>query len=228
MRLTVGDLPPAVYWRRRALVVGVLVVIVVGIVYAVTADPAPPTRPNLASTSSPTSTGTATGTATPTPTAFTLPVATSAGQPVSTGTGALGPNCADNEILLTATSSVPEIQVGGPSEFTLTVKNISNRTCTRNIGSIPQELRLRTADAAIVWSSDDCATGSRYDDFQEFTPDFEKSFTVYWDGYRSRDTSGGLACERPGDRPPGGAYQIVARLGTLFSTATPVTLLSGS
>ena len=34
MNLTVGPLPPAVYWRRRAVVVGVLLVLVLLVTYA--------------------------------------------------------------------------------------------------------------------------------------------------------------------------------------------------
>lgn len=33
MRLTVGPLPPAVYWRRRALVIGIPVLLVMGLVF---------------------------------------------------------------------------------------------------------------------------------------------------------------------------------------------------
>ena len=34
MNLTVGPLPPAVYWRRRALVAGVLVLLILVVAYS--------------------------------------------------------------------------------------------------------------------------------------------------------------------------------------------------
>src|SRR5262245_45325172 len=118
MRLTVGPLPPSVYWRRRVLVVGVLGLIAVGIVYAVSRGPSTPTGPNLSSTTLPT--GGPTSTVTPTPTAFTLPVSTLTGAPVTTsGAPVLGPNCADSEILLTASPALTEIQRGASLELTL-------------------------------------------------------------------------------------------------------------
>jgi hypothetical protein len=227
MRLTVGPLSPSVYWRRRALVLGVLVLIVLGIVYAVGGGPSAGTGPHLSSTASGSPTAAPTGTDSPTPTAFTLPVSSVTGRS-PTGTGSvMGSNCMDSEIQLTAASSPATVRVGEAVIFTLKVKNISGRTCNRNTGSIPQELRLVQGDV-VVWSSDDCASGTPYDFEQPFTPDFEKVFDITWDGLRSRDESGAKTCAAPGTRPVGGAYELVARLGTLFSTPTPVTLRSGS
>jgi hypothetical protein len=229
MRLTVGPLPPSVYWRRRALVLGVVGLIVLGIVYAASAKPNPGTGPNLSSSHSSTPAGTST--VSPTPTAFTLPVSTITAGPFVSSPGSVPPGtgpCADGEILLTAEGSPENPQVGAPVSLTLTIKNISTRACIRNTGSIPQELRLRNADGVIVWSSDDCSGDGGYDYSQPFTPGFEKSYTITWDGYRSRDNYGTKTCVGPRVRPGPGSYQIIARLGTLYSAPATLTIQSGS
>jgi hypothetical protein len=218
MRLTVGPLPPSVYWRRRAVVLGVLALITVGIVYAVNGPDAGADPRNATGSQEPT---TPAPTVTPTPTAFTLPVATVTGVPTQTGTQVAGTACLDSEIQLTASASPQPIRVNDRATFTLRIKNISNRTCVRNTGSIPQELRLLRGDE-IVWSSDDCTSGSAYNYDQTFTPGFEKVFTITWDGYASR----GVPCGTT--RPAGGDYHLIARLGTLYSERVPVTIRSGS
>jgi hypothetical protein len=130
MRLTVGPLPAAVYWRRRLLVLGALLLIILGVVYAFSGGPGAGNRagpgPNGSMTQSltptPTDPASATPTATPsptpspTPTAFTLPVADPTGP------------CGDAEIDLTVAASPSNPTVGVGADFSLTVKNIANRT----------------------------------------------------------------------------------------------------
>lgn len=213
MRLTVGPLPAAVYWRRRLLVLSVLVLIILAIVYACTGgseagDQAEP-APSDPETGSPTATATTTPsrTVTPTPTAFTLPVA-----------AATGP-CTNSELELTAVANPSNPTVGVGADFTLKIKNISNRTCVRDIGGAMQELMLRRGDV-IVWSSDDC--GANNDHFDEqFAPGHERTFTRRWDGYVTRSGSGEPACGLA-VKPDTGSYELVARLGDL--TSTPVTV----
>lgn len=216
MRLTVGPLPAAVYWRRRLLVLGGLLLIVLGIVYACTggpgagnqADPGPsgtstPTPPASADASQTASpTATPTPSASPTPSTFTLPVS-----------AATGP-CTEAEIELTVSASPPSQTVGVGGTFFLKIKNISQRTCVRDIGSQPQELQLRQADR-IVWSSDDCRDSS-YNFDQQFPPGHEVPFTWQWDGFVTRNGAGAPQCGS-GVKPDTGHYDLVARLGDQFS-----------
>lgn len=227
MRLTIGPLPPAVYWRRRLVVLGAVLLVMLIIVYAFTGGPGAGSNaaPGGMSTADPTATGTAaptdsaavtaTATATPsdtpspTPPPFTLPVA-----------DATGP-CTDAEIQLTASADPSSLTVGQAATFGLTIKNISSRTCTRNIGSAPQELQLKSGDT-LVWSSDDCSQSS-YDFDQQFTPGMEKSFSLNWNGYGSRGGVGSVECT-PYEalKLVAGSYQLVARLGTKYSDAVPL------
>jgi hypothetical protein len=219
MPLTVGPLPAAVYWRRRLLVLGVLLLVILGIVYACTtgagagnqADPGP----TVTGTPDPTGSADATATpaptpsptASPTPTAFTLPV-----------TDATGP-CTDAEIELVAGASPSNPTVGVGADFSLRIKNISNRTCVRDIGGAMQELQLLQGDL-IVWSSDDC--GANQDHFDEtFTPGHERTFTRRWDGYVTRSGAGETLCGS-GVKPNAGNYELVARLGNQTSAPLAV------
>jgi hypothetical protein len=232
MRLTVGPLPAAVYWRRRLLVLGVLLIIALGIVYAFTGGPGAGNRADPGPTHTPTTPASATGTPTPTatptptPTPFTLPADEPTGAPTSAAGGdATGP-CADGEIELTAAASPPTLTTGQTATFTLVIKNISNRTCTRDIGSMPQELQL-LLDGVIAWSSDDCPSGSPYPFDQEFVPGFERSFAIPWSGYRSRTGTGEPVCEQSAQTKPGAAtYDLVARLGTKLSAPVQVVINS--
>lgn len=238
MRLTVGPLPAAVYWRRRLLVLGVLVLAVLVIVYSCTggpgagnqAGPGPSgtasatTTPADSSTSTPsasaTSTPTPTPTGTPTPTAFTLPV---------TNPDPTGP-CIDEEIELTATASRTTLTLGEGANFILQIKNVSTRSCVRDIGSIPQELQLWLGET-IAWSSDDCrdaqVLGPDYNFDHTFAPGSERSFEIYWNGYRSRTGTDAKDCTASDQmKPDAGTYELIARLGTKHSTPTTVAIRS--
>src|SRR5262249_1393218 len=156
MRLTVGPLPSAVYWRRRLVVLGGAGLVALIIVYAFTGGPdgssaAPATTAAAGNTHPGPAPRPATPpppphpppppTPTPTPSAFPLPAADPTGP------------CTDAELQLTASANPADLTVGQGATFTLTIKNISNRTCTRDIGSAPQELQLKLGDK-LVWSSD--------------------------------------------------------------------------
>jgi hypothetical protein len=244
MRLTVGPLPPTVYWRRRALVLGVLVLVGFLVAYYITGGTHPePTGPlgnqSLATTTTQAQTTTQPPTQTATQTATVGPTVT--GTPTGTGTGGgvspetstvpappVGGPCTDTEIQLTATTSKADVVVGQGATFTLIVKNVSQRTCNRNIGSIPQELQLRLGDT-VVWSSDSCSGAYLYDYDQVFTPGYSRSFPIDWNGYRNQGGSAMQPCLAiQANLPAPGQYQLVARLGGLFSQPVPLTIHSGA
>ena len=173
MRLTVGPLPAAVYWRRRGVVLVGLAMITLIIWYAFSGPDgnanttAAPTSSESGSTPSPSATGIAPTptTASPTASAFTLPVV-----------GATGP-CTDAEIEVTATAAPAEVTRSDTETvvFTIKIKNTSSRTCVRDIGADVQELRLKEGDT-IIWSSDDCGA-NHGQDLKQFTPGLEFSFS---------------------------------------------------
>jgi hypothetical protein len=223
MRLTVGPHPAAVYWRRRGVVLAGLAIAVLIVFYACTAatnpdagagatgghspSPTPTTtllHPTIARTSTPT---------TPPPTAFTLP-----------GNAATG-DCTDAEIALSATAATASTQRGQPVEFTIRIRNVSSRTCVRDIGADRQELRLLDPDGStIVWSSDDCGANHGHD-AHSFGPGAEVSYTLTWNGRRSRGSaSTSRTCTSAARAPDPGAYGLVARLDRTLSTPYTLTI----
>ena len=227
MNLTVGPLPSAVYWRRRAIVAGGLLLLVLLIAYSCggsSGSGAPSQR-----------TGAAAGTPTPDPTLSEFrpqtpsPSSEGSGTPSATATpgaepsasGATTPTsgsdlCTDAEILLT-----PSVQriIGGSStyELTLKIKNTSDRTCKRDIGSNPQELHI-VSNGQTVWSSDSCQGGPGQNNVASFGPGIEDAFHVAWDG------SSGPNCTNPNKLLPPGTYQVVAKLDTKVSDPVTFTI----
>ena len=224
MRLTFGPLPAAVYWRRRGVVLVGLAMVVLVVFYACsgpagnagTDQPDAGQNPSVTLTATATVTATATSTAsspttTPSPTAsaFTLPVA-----------GATGP-CTDAEMEVTATAATGEVTRGQPVVFTIKIKNISSRTCVRDIGADEQELMLKSATVTI-WSSDDCDANHGHTD-QSFAPGHEVSYPFTWKGYRSRSGDNAVDCSASAALiPSADSYQVVARLDQKFSTPFPL------
>lgn len=233
MRLTVGPLPAAIYWRRRLLVLGVLALIAIVLTYALAggAEPGPDDPLGSATTDpsgmSETSPATASETSSPTPTAYVVPVNTATGG-VPTGPATAAGRCTDSEIELTAQRRAPLPSETHRLTLILKIKNVSSRYCVRDIGSAPQELRLRAGEV-VVWSSDDCSTQSPYHQDWTFPPGSERTFEIKWDGYRTRDVTGvpSTACEKtPANRVGVGSYQLVARLDAIYYTSEPFSLVS--
>jgi hypothetical protein len=214
MRLTVGPLPAGVYWRRRALVFVGLAMVVLVVSYAfggpdvsnagaggAASQSVPASGP--ASSAVPTvQTPVLPSATTPQPTAFSLP-----------NTGATGP-CTDAEMDVAVSAAASQVKHGQPVDVTIRIKNVSGRTCARDVGADMQELRLMDHDI-VVWSSDDC-NARRGNDVRSFGPGKEVSFTLTWSGNRSRTGANAVICSAPAPDPA--TYQLVARLDLKLST----------
>jgi hypothetical protein len=225
MRLTVGPLPATVYWRRRAVVLVGLAMIVLVVSYAC-GGPDPNADAGVAAGASSSESATPTTTllrpevpatttsAAPSPSAFTLPV------PATTGP------CTDAELDVVATAAAPEVQREQPLAVTITIKNISTRSCNRDIGADMQELRLNDpATKRIVWSSDDCNPNHGSDD-RAFAPGQEETFTLTWLGLSSRGGDGTEVCNAPA--PTANTYELVARLDQKYSAPFALRILAGA
>jgi hypothetical protein len=220
MRLTVGPLPAAVYWRRRAVVLVGLAIVVLIVSYAcggtssgaqttAATDPTTTTPPHPFV---PSPTPTPSPTPSPTPTAFSL-VTPAAGGP-----------CTDDEIELTATADESTVAPKQTVQVTLKIKNISSRTCTRDVGADAQELRLQDA-SGIVWSSDDCNPRHGVD-VRSYPPGKQDTFTLTWSGLRSRTGTGAPECSGT-TAPSVGVYDLVARLDKKFSSPFSLKIAAG-
>lgn len=208
MRLTVGPLPAAVYWRRRAVVLVSLAMVVLVISYSCTGPDTPasgsgaPSQSASASLAATTTKPAPTPTATPTPPPFTLP-----------GTAATGP-CTDAEIDLSATPASESVPRGQSIDLTIKIKNTSGRTCSRDLGADQQELRILLDGNQLVWSSDDC-NARKGSDVRSLAPGKEITFTLTWAGTRSRTATGAVDCNAAS--PNAATYQLVARLDQKLS-----------
>jgi hypothetical protein len=257
MRTTVGPLPSSVYWRRRAVVLGAvllgLIVLFVSCSHSSGGDKKSPQGKAASSSSSLPTPAPAGSDPADEPTFVDNPPAGSgpslpdpaqvqSQQPGSTGgaptTGApatggtqTGSNtnvtlpgdgtCADSELLVTPTSSATTIKRSAPSvNLTFTIKNIGTRTCSRDVGSDPQELYV-SSGAQVYWSSDKCGSGGGHD-VRQFAPGNVRSYNTTWNGRESSSCAGSTAA---GPVPPPGQFQLRARLGSKVSNPVSLTFV---
>jgi hypothetical protein len=229
MRLTVGPLPPAVYWRRRVLVLGAALLALFLVAQACMAASAssersgapPTTQPPAPTTQPPTQAPTGQPTFAPTQPATQTPTAAPAtGQPPTQPAGE--DVCTDDEMRIVALSDLTEFRAGASVQFTIRIRNGGDRTCERDIGGSQRELFLRRGSGADrVWSSRDChaPTGA---EVLSLRPAFEREHWTVWNGRASNRCDGG---DPTGDLVAPGNYELVARLGTDYSEPVPITVI---
>ena len=228
MKLTVGPLPPAVYWRRRVVVAGALLIVVLLTMSLCSKSSSGTSQQHTnaaANQSGASAQASATvltpSTADPTDVPSQQPappppaVATS---PRTSGPAAPPPTgpCTDAEISVVAAPASLTVKAGVPLKIFLKVKNISNRVCSRDVGADAQELVIQQ-NKAKVWSSDDCSP-LHGTDVKSFGPSIEVSFYVIWDA-----KSSAAGCDKRTFVPPG-MYQVVARLTGKFSEPVNLTI----
>lgn len=127
-------------------------------------------------------------------------------------------SCADSEMQIVPSASTTTIHRAAPTvDLTLTVKYVGTRTCSRDVGSDPQELYL-SSGVQVYWSSDKCSpTGGH--DVRQWSPGTVRAYKLTWNGRQSSSCDGGVAA---GPVPPPGQFQLRGRLGSLVSN--PITL----
>ncbi|MEU8113649.1 hypothetical protein [Micromonospora sp. NPDC048947] len=236
MRLTVGPLPPAVYWRRRAVVFGAGLLFLIVLLYSCTGSGRSGGQPKAGATPTATSAATS-GPAGPVLTPQTgdpsssasadsgatspSPAMTSNTPPLGAAAGSEddGDTCTDEEISVVSAASPTALQRGAVAELQLRIKNTSDRTCSRNVGADLQEIFIKSG-AEKIWSSDTCGK-VKGSEVQSFTPNFERSYQVPWNGRDTSRCDGALA---GGPFPPVGSYQVFARVGTKYSEPVKLTI----
>ncbi|WP_189170725.1 hypothetical protein [Pilimelia anulata] len=238
-----GPLPSAVYWRRRAVVLGGLVLLAF-IPYAAcsagepdkptatsdstrteepgiggdlgSADPgavAPSTSGNAAGTPGPAGAGTGK----PTPAVAPVP----GGAPAAPTLTA--PSCTDTDLALTPVPDRAGAPAGTALSIRLVVQNAATHSCARDLGADAQELRI-VRGAETMWSSDHCATGRNLPNVRTIRAGERLEYMVTWNG---RSSTQGQKCGSgvPIGAMPAGSYEVIARVGTKLSA--PVALRVG-
>jgi hypothetical protein len=250
MRSTVGPLPPAVYWRRRALVLGVLLLIVIALFVSCGGEDDGNQRGNGASSQAPTPVPAGStpdeepsfsdaqpggGPSLPAPEDLVSqpPGANGQSDPnaqSSAGTNATGTNanvtapagaCTDQEVSVTPVPAVTAAKRGAPVVIRLKIKNVGARPCTRDLGAGAQELYMDQG-ARKYWSSDTCST-DRGTNLRQMRSGAEYEYTVTWNGRQSSKCTAALP---GGPAPPPGTYEIRGRLGTKVSQPVAMTIVS--
>ena len=184
----VGPLPASVYWRRRLVLLGGLVVLALLLRSCAGGDSPTAKLPEAKATPS------ASPTASPTP-APTRPPATAAGL------------CADGVVELTTSTDAASYPVGSSPKITLTIVNTGTTPCRRDVGGAAVELRV-VSGSDRVWSSDDCSLG-QVSSVEELKPGVAKTVVKTWPGVRSAPQCGGSKAQAKN-----GTYRVVARVGT--------------
>lgn len=158
----------------------------------------------------------------------TAPAPAPATQPApTTGTTSAAPvaagpasgECTDAEMSVIPIPAVTTAPRGATIDMRLKIKNVSKRTCMRDVGADLQEIYIKRG-AVTVWSSDKCGN-VKGSDPREFTANFEREYSVGWNGRDVTRCANNLA---NGPVPPAGDYQVFGRLGTKTSSPVKLTL----
>ena len=218
----VGDLPAAVYWRRRLMVLAVLLAVLGGIGWLglalVRADGGEttaasssrsPTRPPALERVVPSVS--AVSTPTPPVPAEVTPSAVSPAAP------APGSPCTDDMISLEVRAPAT-VALGSKPTFELLVTNVAAVPCVRALDKGLQELQLFDSAGARIWGSNDCFPEVSADT-RTLGPGETVTFPVVWGGLTSEPT-----CTAGRDDPAPGSYLLRGRLDTKISPDVPLTL----
>ncbi|KAA0022025.1 hypothetical protein [Antrihabitans cavernicola] len=233
-----GPLPPEIYWRRRALAIGVGLVALLVLIWIVTSlrgggDSSDTTAAASSSSLSATSTAAASGSSkassTSEPSGSSAAESTSGDSTSATESGSGAPTtpasgapavppgqCPDQSLALKATVEQPTYQAGQEPVFGIVITNISTAACARDLGAGLQQALVYSLDGSQrLWSNADCYPNAT-PDMRTLAPGQQAAFTVKWSGTNS-------APDCAGERTPvpPGAYTVVAQLGALRSAPEP-------
>lgn len=211
----VGPEPRAVYWIRRAAILVIVITLVFGAWWLVSslrgggsADPAPGAS---ASQSEGTDEITDEGQAE-------ASEGTDAAASPDASPAAATTECLDSAIKVVATTDASTYPVGSTPKLTLTITNIGDVACKRDVGPKANELEI-TSGGYHVWSSDDCNASGK-SKVMTLKPDETVASSITWDGRLSAK-----GCPDPeGDQAKAGRYDLVGRNGEVVSKTEPFAL----
>jgi hypothetical protein len=204
----VGPLPAAVYWRRRALVLTLLLSLLGGggwAGYDLLTRPAGTAGTVVAASSAPLRPP-------PIPALeHVTPVVADVVLPPRYD------RCPDAAIAVRVTGP-PAVPAGTPATFQLVVTNTSASPCLRALDRGLQEVALLDAAGARVWDSNDCVPLTGSDD-RTLAPRQPVSFPIAWKGLTSDPH-----CTAPPSPPAPGTYVLRGRLDTAVAPGVPLSL----
>ena len=197
----IGPLRPEVYWRRRAVAFGAVLLAIALAVWGVIA---------LAG-------------------ALVLAASQQAGThgaappPQAAAPPAAPPACGDRDLRITAEPVRPEIPAGEPVGLRMVITNTGPVDCVRDTGRMLREVVVSTADGKRFWSSNDCQTESS-NEMPVLAPGESVRNELEWTGVASTPEASPEQCAAKRETAPAGDYVVGARLGGLISQPTPFRL----
>lgn len=227
----VGPLPAAVYWRRRLLVLTLLVSLFGGggwlgvelvagrdgdLATAAGSSPLPVPRLELVVPSPAAERTAEAGQTEPDGAADDGATETAAEPPAEPAPAAGGP-CTDDMITLEVRTP-GQAAPGSKPSFELVVTNVAAVPCVRPLNKELQEFVLVDGSGNRVWGSNDCFPETS-SDLRTLEPGVAVSVSVVWGGLTSEPT-----CTAERTPPPAGDYLVRGRLDTKVSPDAPLVL----
>lgn len=151
-------LPQAVYWRRRAVALAVVITPLLLVLRACAGTDATTPTPSPTTTKSPAvETTTAAKQQKPKPETTTV-----AKKPKKTPTPAqtVG-DCRGSELEVTITADALSYPVGSPVTLAVRIANLGTTACKRDVGALANEVYITDIEGTVVWSSDACQVDNR-------------------------------------------------------------------
>jgi len=222
-RHPVGPEKPGVYWRRRAMVIGVLLLIVVVVVLIVvgrggaSADPGSSSASASASSAGPSSSPRATPSAAASPSGSPSPSGSASSSASASASAKDGSTCAKEQIELTP---VVDKTSYGPTEdpkIAMSIKNTGSNSCHMDLGSSQQVLTISSGEEQ-YWSSKDCQTGGTNQDVTIKAGQTLTTPAIAWD--RTRSSTSTCDSSRPSVTGGGASYHLEVAVGNIESKAS--------
>jgi hypothetical protein len=219
----VGELPARVYWRRRLVLLTVLVVVLGGGVWlgvtllagrdggdaAASGGSSPVPVPALERVVPSLSAVT-----TPEP----PPGTAAAAEPPGTASGPVAGGPCTDEMLTVEVRTPASAAIGDKPTFELVVTNVSAVPCVRALDKGLQEIVMFDGAGTRVWGSNDCFPEAG-NDLRTLAPGEVVALPLVWGGLTSEPT-----CTAPRGAPGPGAYTLRGRLDTKVSADASITL----
>lgn len=228
-----GPLPTQIYWRRRALALGIAV-LVVGLIATIVlvvvkntggSDEAANTAAEAPSSAAEAPPAQQAGEDPAAKTPVQVP-SQDAPPPTPTPTAAVvpppilqeGDDCPDSTLAVKGITNQPQYVVGDQPKFTMVVTNIGLVACKRDVGAAVLAAYVYSLDNQRLWSNLDCAP-SNETLVKTFQPGEQVTTEVTWTGMGSAP-----GCPLPRQPIGPGTYNLVVQLGNLRSAAVPFIL----
>lgn len=204
-------LPPSVYWRRRFVVLGLpLVVIVVLVLWLTNRGGHDDAASAVAPSGRPTSSASTHPAGATHPAAATHSTAPTTPAPSSTPTHSAPPggvpDCAPPALTVALTTGAASVPAGVSPSFTVTVTNTGNTQCVVDTGALHEQVVV-TSGTDRVWSSKDCAPAGSPARTLLLAPGMKDATQVAWNRVRS---AAGCPAHLPAPKP--GSYQATVSL----------------